>query len=195
MKRNAILIGLSILLFFSTSAQEIEDSDRIFWEENYNLKWSDFQSEEAPDGTGVAAESSIALPYRYRSDGEGTLDVFLNVCFVKSQSWSNKEKQNEVLLQHEKLHFDIAELHRRMIVKKLLETKFEKQTYKEQLESIINEIWIKKYPAMQDKYDEETSFSRIIREQVNWNAFVEKQMEAYSDYTAKEVNINLIHFD
>ncbi|NOG57594.1 MAG: hypothetical protein HND54_07665 [Bacteroidetes bacterium] len=167
---------------------------RIFWDEWYKLEWSDFQSEESA-GKGVAAQSSIGLPYSFISDGEGTLKMYINVCFIKNESWSKEDKQNNVLLQHEQLHFDIAELFRRMIVRELLNAKMDKDNYKEVAEKIINKYWNVKYRAMQDKYDKETNFSKTIREQINWNKFVKQELINYKDFTFNEIEINLIHFD
>lgn len=187
---------LFIFLFHHAAFSQTEShQDKVFWSDWYKLEWQDFQSKDKPEGSNVAAESSIALPYKFVSDQEGYLKVTINVCFVKSKSWSDTSRQNNVLLQHERLHFDIGELHRRMIVKALLEAKFDKENYVTQLDAIVKEIWNNKYRNMQDKYDAETRFSRIIREQVNWNKFIAQQLDNYKDYTFNEVELSLIQFD
>lgn len=196
MKRlvNFILcIAFTGLTLFSQ--EEKIDEDRVFWSEWYKLEWQDFKSTSKPEGKSIAAESSIALPYRYVSDQEGYLKVVINVCFVKSDSWSDSTRQNNVLLQHERLHFDIGELHRRMIIKALLEAKFDKENYVDQLETIIKDVWNNKYRKMQDKYDSETRFSKVIREQVNWNKFIAQQLDNYKEYTFNEVELTLIQFE
>lgn len=194
MFKKGLIFIFTLACLNSIFAQEEGDEDKIFWSDWYKLEWSDFKGKPADD-QGVAAQSSIGLPYKFLSDGEGSLTVYLNVCFLKDESWSQAEKQNNVLLQHEQLHFDIAELHRRMIVKDILEAKFNKDNYESLLERIITDNWKVKYRRMQDKYDKETNFSRIIREQINWNRFVKQQLSNLEEYTYTELEVSLIQFD
>lgn len=189
---------IPLCFFFITASTFAQDtaqvSDRIFWNDWYRLEWSDFQGE--PEVTEkVAALSSIALPYSYVTDGEGAMTVKINVCFLKTDSWSIKERENKVLLQHEQLHFDIAEVHRRMIVKELLLAEFTKKNYKAKLDEIVNKNWLEAYRLMQDRYDAETNFSRVFKEQIEWNKFVAQQLRNLEDYTFTEVEVSLINFD
>ena len=186
-----ILIFLTPYLF---SQEENEIADRIYWSDWYRLEWTDFQAQPNSDKK-VAALSNIALPYSYFSDGEGSMTVNIQVCFLKNESWSKPEQHNNLLLQHEQLHFDIAELHRRIIVKRLLEAKFTKKNYKELLKEIVEEVWKKDYREMQDKYDDESNYSKVIKQQINWNKFVQQQMRNYADYTFTEIEVSLINFD
>ena len=197
MLKQAIIFFFFTIMTFSGLAQEnAQDSslNKIYWDEWFKLEWSDFKGKHV-EGDGIAAQSSIGLPYTLNSDGEGILKVSINVCFIKDESWSNSERINNVLLQHEQLHFDIAELHRRMIVKQLLEAKMNKNNYQEEVDMIIDKIWNEKYRAMQDKYDKETNFSRIIREQINWNRFIKQQLVNHKEFAFTELEINLIQFD
>ncbi|MBD99355.1 MAG: hypothetical protein CMO34_05890 [Verrucomicrobia bacterium] len=186
-----ILIFLTPYLF---SQEENEIADRIYWSDWYRLEWTDFQAQPNSDKK-VAALSNIALPYSYFSDGEGSMTVNIQVCFLRNESWSKPEQHNNLLLQHEQLHFDIAELHRRIIVKRLLEAKFTKKNYKELLKEIVEEVWKKDYREMQDKYDDESNYSKVIKQQINWNKFVQQQMRNYADYTFTEIEVSLINFD
>lgn len=191
-----VYCSLLMVLCFSIQAQDSlkNETDRIYWNDWYRLEWNDFQGGHDSLGN-LAAVSKIALPYTYSSDGEGSLVVKVDVCFLKKESWVNHRKKNQVLLQHEQLHFDIAELHRRMVVKALSEEAFDKNNYKEKLDEIIDRIWLKSYRKMQDKYDAETNFSRIFRSQITWNKYVSQQLRNLEDYTFNEVEISLITFD
>jgi len=186
-----------IFLFFGAclfAQEDDEGSDRIYWSDWYRLEWTDFQDEPIADRK-IAALSNIALPYSYTTDGEGSMTVKIQVCFMKNESWSKPEQHNNLLLQHEQLHFDIAELHRRIIVKKLMEAKFTKKNYKNLLKEIVEEVWKKDYRTMQNKYDEESNYSKVIKQQINWNKFVQQQMRNYANYTYTEVEVSLINFD
>ena len=193
--------GILLLFFLSVSGlmAQTDDGDsehinRIYWNDWYKLEWSDFMADPQDDAR-VAALSSIGLPYKYKTDGEGELDFTINVCFIKNESWSKDEQRNNLLLQHEQIHFDIAELHRRKIVKAVLDANFTKSNYKEKLNEIIERIWRKEYRAMQDRYDKETNYSKVIKEQINWNKYVYQQLRNYEDYTFTEVKVSLINFE
>ncbi|MBL4706877.1 MAG: hypothetical protein JKY48_00360 [Flavobacteriales bacterium] len=107
----------------------------------------------------------------------------------------NLKKKNKVLLQHEQLHFDIAELHRRMIIKALAEEDFNKHNYKDKLDEIINRVWIEGYRKMQDKYDNETNYSRVFKSQITWNKYISQQLRNYEDYRFTDIEVSLISFD
>ena len=195
-KLLVLLIGILLSSFGVIEAQDNDEDklNRIYWSDWYRLEWSDFIG-EADEGATVAALSSIGLPYKYASDGEGELKLSIDVCFLKKESWSKVDLRNNLLLQHEQIHFDIAELHRRKIVKAVLEASFTKKNYKETLKGIINKIWKEDYKVMQDKYDKESGFSKIIKEQINWNKFIDQELKNYKEYSFNELELSLINFD
>ena len=192
------VVGLFFLFFVSLSlfsqTDTTKETSRIFWSDWYKLEWADFQGEPIKERK-VAALSNIALPYHYSSDGEGEMTVEINVCFLKETSWSKEKLQNKVLLQHEQLHFDIAELHRRKIIKAISEADFSKDNHKQLLEEIINKIWVREYRKMQDEYDSETNYSRVFKAQIKWNKFVAQQLRNLEDYKFTEVEVSLIQLD
>jgi hypothetical protein len=194
---KSFIIGFA-LVFIATiplKGQEgMSETNRIYWSDWYKLEWPDFQA-KPNEKTSVAALSSIALPYSYATDGEGVLKVTINVCFIKNESWSKAEETNNLLLVHEQTHFDIAELHRRMIVKALVEANFTKKNYKDKLNDIINQYWRRDYKVMQNRYDKDTNYSNVVKEQINWNKYVSQQLENYQDFGFTEVEISLINFD
>lgn len=189
----------AVLTVFSCSViaqdKKVEpDTNRIFWEKGMQIEWKDFQGKANTDAK-VAALSSIGLPYRFTTDGEGSMEVFVEVCFIKDESWSIDELENNLLLKHERLHFDIAELHRRKIIKEIMNTKFNKKNYREKLDEIIEKYWIEAYRDVQDLYDKETNFSRVVKSQIKWNEKITKALKAHSEYTDSKISVNLIHFD
>ena len=195
---NKLYLILAIVFVCSLGAIQAQDKtvdlDRIYWNDWYRLEWSDFTG-VPNEGATVAALSSIGLPYKYSTDGEGELKLSIDVCFLKKESWSKSELRNNLLLQHEQIHFDIAELHRRKIVKAFLETSFTKKNYKEKLNQIIDKIWKEEYKIMQDQYDKESGFSKVIKEQIRWNKFIDQELKNYKDYAFNELELSLINFD
>ena len=186
-----LLLLFCILFSVEFFAQEKDTSlNKIYWNDWYKLEWSDFQAEPDPSRK-VAALSSFALPYNIVSDGEGEMSVTLSVCFNKDRSWSKEEQQNDVLLQHEQLHFDIAELHRRKILKAISEAEFSKENYEAVLEEIINENWVISYREMQDKYDGETNYARIFRPQIKWNKYISQQLRNLEEFSFNKIKVSL----
>ena len=194
MIKKTILLFLSFFLLFgfSIAQKESDETTKIYWSDWYNIEWADFQGKPNTEKS-IAAQSSIGLPYSFISDGEGEMTVMINVCFIKNESWSKIDKRNNVLLRHEQLHFNIAELNRRMIVKNLLEATFTKENHRELLDEIVKDGWLKAYREMQDKYDAETNYSRNFREQINWNRFVEQELKNYEEYNYTELKISFIN--
>lgn len=171
-----------------------QDNNRIFWSDSVQLSWNDFQAKPADDQS-IAALSSIAIPYSFETDGEGEISIQIQVCFVKDESWVKKAEQTPLLLKHEQIHFDIAELHRRKIVKALKEANFTKSNYKEKLESIVGEHWNKIYRNSQDQYDQETNFSQYIKAQLEWSKKLKRLLEEYKNYQEENFTVSLINFE
>ena len=164
------------------------DHDRIFWSDTTTIKWSDFQGTN-DSVKSLSAISKIELPYSTSSDREVDMTFTIQTSFVRSESWYQEGKQNNILLLHEKLHFDIAELHRRLIVKAIVEGEFNSDTYKEEVDKIVIAIWENSYRKMQDKYDLETNYARIFKPQIYWNQRVADQLESMKEFAALNVTV------
>ncbi|MFB1021795.1 MAG: hypothetical protein QMC40_03430 [Vicingaceae bacterium] len=185
------LILTTLLLFqYSLRAQTnlAVDPDRIFWSDTTEIKWSDFQATN-DSAKSLSAISKIELPYSTSSDREVDMTFTIQTCLVKSESWFKKGKQNNILLLHEQLHFDIAELHRRLIVKSIVEGSFNADTYEKEVDQIIIAIWENSYRKMQDKYDLETNYARIFKPQIYWNKKVADQLESMKEFQALTVTV------
>ena len=164
------------------------DHDRIFWSDTTEITWSDFQGTN-DSLKSLSAISKIELPYSTSSDGEVDMSFTIQTCFIKSESWYKEGKKNNILLSHEQLHFDIAELHRRLIVKAIVEGNFNSDTYEKQVDQIIIAIWENSYRKMQDKYDLETNYARIFKPQIYWNQRVADQLESMKEFAALTVTV------
>jgi len=192
MKTTLTLILAALLSNFQLLLAQ--ENNRIFWTDSVQLSWADFQA-EAKEGQTIAALSSIAIPFSFETDGEGEISIQIQVCFVKDESWVKKAEQTPLLLKHEQIHFDIAELHRRKIVKALKEANFTKSNYKEKLENIVGEHWNKIYRNSQDQYDQETNFSQYIKAQLEWSKKLKRLLKEYKDYREENFTVSLINFE
>ena len=179
---------LTILLSITSVLFSQEDTLGVEWQQDYRLTWSDFKGKE-DKSQKLSALSKIAIPYNYSSDGEVDLTINLATVFVKDESWYKVGKENDVLLAHEQLHFDIAEVHRRLIVKAILNGKFTSDNYANELREIITEIWDNDYRAMQDLYDKETNYARLFKSQIKWNKTVAKKLLELEQYKMNTITV------
>jgi predicted secreted Zn-dependent protease len=105
--------------------------------------------------------------------------------FIKSKSWK-KEGVSETLLQHEQLHFDIAELFARKLRKDLSrKTSINDNNeiyFKGIYKNVINECI-----AMQLQYDRETNHSRNRQFQVLWEGAIQEKLQQLSNYNKELV--------
>lgn len=101
----------------------------------------------------------------------------VNSYFYPQLSWVDGNSKKEYLLGHERLHFDITELHARILRKKLKEINFDELNSdpKKVLDSVY-EIVEKDRREMQTRYDRETNHSLNKEIEAKWRLFVEEQL-------------------
>ena len=96
------------------------------------------------------------------------VDFTVKCFFYPEKSWYKAEICNAVVLSHEQLHFDIAELFARKFRRQLDSTRFTRNI-KAEVRAIYRKI-NEELAAFQDRYDTETDFSRNVGQQKAWNA-------------------------
>ena len=105
--------------------------------------------------------------------------------FNPSASWSIPDEQSDYVLKHEQVHFDISELHARM-----LRQEVQSVPYSDDFQDKMKEIFDRfnqDQLSMQEAYDGETNHSIIQEEQEKWNERIQKQLEELSDYADTKV--------
>lgn len=181
MKRNfkKVFPAMGILLittFFSpiffTGIFAQESEEVIPWSADRKLKWSDFKGEYLKtEWAAATTASSISYSFStYEKNGGWYVDFKVGCEFYPNKSWYRPEMVDSVILSHEQLHFDIAELYARKFKKQLSETQFStdiKNEVKELYQKVLKELYI-----YQNKYDRETNFSRDRKQQQYWNAMI-----------------------
>lgn len=176
MHKFLILVVLSCFIF-----QGEEES--IIWSEDLELQWSDFRGEPKPQGDTVASTASgISFGYSSAISSTGIEDFTYNITahFYPDKSWSVKGPLKAIVLDHERLHFDITELHARKFKQRIANTKFS-LNIKSELGKIHNAINVE-LAAMQKKYDAETSHSIIEERQLEWQSFIAKELDELANY-------------
>jgi len=172
------------LLFFSINGGNV---DRFSYAEKSKLDWSDFRGE--PDKVSdfdSAVNTGITYQWSYSKDQGREIELKYEVhsfCYP-SLSWVKKGQMSNYLLAHEQLHFDISELHARIMRKKL-------QDYDpgQHVENDVKKDLNKMYKRvermrinMQQVYDEDTDHSKNKEAQQKWVKKVETLMWYYRKY-------------
>ncbi|HET8737622.1 MAG TPA: DUF922 domain-containing protein, partial [Pricia sp.] len=125
----------------------------------------------------AAATTATSISYSFsvveRND-QRFLDIEVGCEFYPQKSWYRPELCDALILSHEQLHFDIAELHARKFRKKLGETRFT-DNVKEEVREIYANV-LKQLYVFQNKYDRETNFSRDLQQQLVWKRMIAKAL-------------------
>ncbi len=150
-----------------------QEEESIEWTSNTKLTWRDFKGK--PTNTRAAAITASGISYRFSTLSNGKeikLDFKVSTYFYPKQSWYQPSLCDEVILGHEQLHFDISELFARKMRKQLQNTRFTKNV-KAEVKAIYRKI-NKELNDFQNRYDDETNFSRNLEQQLEWNEEIAK---------------------
>jgi len=153
------------------------------WSDDLQLQWEDFNGTPTR-GTTVVAVTASGLSFGFSTKMTETQLVeytaFVDAHFYPDKSWYVKERANSVILDHERLHFDITELHARKFKQRIAQTKFDLRI-NSQMEHIHNTI-NDELRQMQQKYDLETDHSQNVERQKEWQKYIKVQLDKLSYY-------------
>ncbi len=148
----------------------------IQWNKNVKIKWSDFEG-KADTRSPFATMSAVGIHYKYSSLSIGDvikIKFEISSKFDKTKSWSRKQLQNEDVLRHEQLHFDISELVSRQFRKKVENAKYSKH-YKNEIAAIFNR-YTTYLEKLQKKYDDQTKHSKNKLRQKEWENILHREL-------------------
>ena len=167
-------IFLAFIFFFLSTSQS--NSEKIIWKENQKLTWNDFRGKPVRSASFVASTNTgISFQYSYSiSNGKVAVQYSVESTFYPVGSWYLPERVSPYILGHEQAHFDISELHARILRKNLDGRKFSKRV-KSEIESIYQKVEQQRR-AMQTKFDAETDHSRNKEMEIKWENFISKQL-------------------
>lgn len=184
MKLIATCFFLFITFFSPNVPTNICENDdvKIKWSESQKLTWADFRGTRTKGEDYVASTSSgISFSYSFRLIDDEVDYKYTVIChFYPQESWYDVSYASNYILKHEQTHFDISELHARILRKKLAETNFSKYI-KQEIEVIYQDIENRRV-AMQHRFDSETQHSKIKENEYQWEAFIAKQLESYEHW-------------
>ncbi len=182
-----VKILISFVIAMSWNANHIPsaktDENKIAWHENNQLSWGDYQGRPILHGR-FNAESSLQISYRLgitRKDDDVKVNFTVKCLFDKESSWVNPKNKTNTLLEHEQLHFDIAEVYARRLRRKLSESEFTIKNYRSKSSDIFDDNF-KDYQKIQVIYDRETNHGLTQRQQAIWKAKINRLLKKSSGY-------------
>ncbi len=159
--------------------------ERFSYAEKSKLDWFDFKGEPKHRSEFDASlNTGITYQWSYSSQDRGAIELNYEVnsfCYP-TESWVKKGYRTYYLLSHEQLHFDISELHARIMRKRLQEYKPGKNIKRElnKMYKLVERMRIN----MQEQYDVETDHSRNKENQKKWEKKIRTLIKYYQDYGA-----------
>ncbi len=157
-------------------------SEKIYWNENEKLSWDDFRGTPrlnvgfvASTGTGIDFKFSYSI-----SGNEAKVSYSVQSFFNPQESWYLQDKVSQNVLNHEQAHFDISEIHARILRKRLAEKRFSKNV-KSEIEGIFLKVEAQR-KAMQKKFDAETDHSQNLEKEKAWEMRIAQKLKEYEPW-------------
>jgi hypothetical protein len=172
-----------LLIFVFTVPVLAQENEKVSWDKEKSLNWSDFKASPKKH-LPYKANTNSGLSFSWNST-ESSSGIVLNYevgsNFYPYRSWVKEIEEVEYLLAHEQLHFNITELHARKL-RKALENYKPSGKMKKELDVIYSEIE-KQRRQMQTQFDKETKHSINKEAEFKWRQFVKQELEKLSDYS------------
>jgi hypothetical protein len=151
----------------------------VVWSATRKLDWKDFKA--TPEG-GALGGARIAISHNY-SIGcrDGVLQAGIQAVMIPAKSWVTHRIQSSGLasrvgLQHEQLHFDMAEAYARRVPKLLRELPNPCSHSDDELNAMAERV-IKEHWDLQRRYEVQTEHGQIERQQNEWERKTTAQLE------------------
>ena len=175
-----------LIAFLLFTSHLYSQEDIIIWNVSYELSWGDFQGKTEPNNYGKAKTSySIQIiPEEVQVDHQeriiGYEKMTVRAIFQKKLSWS-MAKFDTIVLNHEQVHFDIAELYARKIRKQFLKNITDKKSKYNKYWSDYKQFW-NECITFQQKFDSETNHGRNFEQNKIWRELVTNKLKEYNEY-------------
>ncbi len=160
-------------------------TDTLQWTPAKKLVWDDFKADAPRSRFAAYTFTVITMDYSIKSSGKALQANFaITSAFNRQRSWvkNTSDAKTDAIIQHEQLHFDIAELSARKLRKKLSELKLTRERYSKQIQSAYDEV-IAAGEAMQKSYDEETEHGLLREAQQAWSEKIAHALQDYTNYS------------
>lgn len=169
------LLGL-ILLCTTTST---DTPDLIYWDENRQLSWNDFEGEPRHDIEQISALTSSGIVH-YKGCKDGKIIYKVQAYFEKNESWVKDVARTDHHLHHEQLHFDITELYARKLRRALSEKNYS-CGQEAQFDAFIDQF-LRFWEVEQQSFDYNTQHSIDRAQQEQWSHKIEEKLILFEEF-------------
>lgn len=170
---------------FFLSGSSICTAQKIYWQEGQKLTWRDFQAKSNITGqknTLAYAYCGIGYQVTKSTNPKAPVRVKITTVFDISKSWKSSDQLSAYVLEHEQLHFDIAELFSRKMRKMVSEKIKTSADYDRYFQLNYNALY-REYREMQDTYDRETRNSIDKEKQAFYNSYISAELQKLNTYS------------
>jgi len=154
----------------------------IIWNKNRKLEIEDFKGPIAKRPFTAGTSSS----FRYRIDGRPAFPkkykLFVETYFDCYLSYFKHTDFDSDVLDHEQVHFDIAELYARIFLERVKSESKDLNQFLAKLESILKEVG-REMQLKQEEYDSEVYSDRSL--QAKWINWISEELEKHELYESK----------
>ena len=173
------IIAIVFFLYLDNNVFSQNNNDSIlYWNDVRRLRCTDFKG-VVPEAATYFARSAIRISTKGYWE-EGMPDYKIINVFYPYKAWEKDTLSNN-LLQHEQVHFDIAEIFARKIRKEITGLRRdgakEPSIYKQHINKLFDE-----YNAKDIEYDKETQHGLVDGKQQEWNEKIAKELEELKEY-------------
>ena len=180
------ILILPFLVWLLTSFDFKKQAEaKIIWKSSQRLSWRNYKA--FPDTMSSYKAMTFVQVGLEVKEFRDSLVIAIPCYFFENLSWS-KNQHSTLLLKHEQLHFDIAELISRKIRKEFSEYKYYdlKLAYKD-LQKIYDRNYKIKLDSINSKYDLETDHGVIVQRQNEWERKIANELRRLDRYTSTKV--------
>lgn len=182
LKTNYRILLLTLSVFISLISYK-KSSDPIVWYDGEKLTWNDFKG-RADIRSHFHAMTNSGLSFSAEYNGTD-LKFDVKAIFTPKKSWVKKGKENKKLLEHEQLHFDITELHARILREKYIVLDSLIKLNSDTINDFFNSVF-QDHHKMQHLYDEETEHSIDSIAQKRWETKIALALDSLDEYKLKK---------
>jgi hypothetical protein len=188
-----LFFGL-LMLFVPSGKQVVPNCECLKWNENISFDWNFYRKIDAPEDTFPSARSACKIEFTITKDVlTRSYLIKIYCCLDTCNSWVVRNiTYNQVLLSHEKGHFDIQEIFSRKLrndISRLNSNGLQENEVHKKMDSLftINQNQLDLYNT---NYDLETNYSMDQSKQKEWNIEIHAQLNTSSNYRDSTITIN-----
>lgn len=156
----------------------VNSDSTLLWSAARPLTWADFCGAPAPTDQPAAqlhALTAADIAVQVSCSGD-KLTVAVQAIFRPLDSWT-KSPDSAPLLRHEQVHFDLTEVHARLLRVSLARLRLTCRQAQTELQPLIDAAFTS-WKRAQDQYDDESGHGLDKAGQVRWERQVAAQLKA-----------------